>query len=402
MPYAATLRVPVEKQHTCAACGCVFRYAVPKTVSAGGMSQAQAAANLQKVVHQQMQTWQNNPASVGEKHPCPGCGLIQPEMVGWAKISHAVATGVVFVGLLIFGAAGSEWKETGSPSLRGLAVAGLVLLAGVAGAHLFTLFGSPNLNRQANREQARQEVAEGKLTLVRAGDPAHAARTPPRVTGANVVPLALVILAPLVCAGALVVRAGRPVPPVNPDLRPAVVSPGESCNCFVPDLRVEGVGPWRGQPTVRVLNAKAVGAPEKLDAVGSSEQWTTEVKVYTMRGDRPHNHQLRPTIRLAIPQDPALAGQTLQLQVSMNMTYAVLRGSDQSSNQTSTVTSTFPVHIASPESLRGGSAYQFGLFAGVALSLLGGGWLALLALHGPKAAVPSEVCFPEPAAGFAS
>jgi hypothetical protein len=384
MSYTAQLRIPVEKQHTCAACGCVFRYQVRKNVAAGGLSQAQAAANLDACVRHQVEAWRKNPGSVAERHPCPGCGLIQPEMVRWGIVSHAAAAGVTFFSLLLLGAASGEWKETGSPSLRGLAVTGLVLLSGLAGLHLFTVFRSPNRDRAANREQARREVAAEVLVLVRPGDPAAADRTPPALTGKKVVPVALVVLTPLLCLVGIVARGGKPAPPVNPILRPAVVEPGESCNCFVPNLRVEGVGPWRGQPTVQILNAKEVGAPDKLEATGSNDPLGSEVKVYTMRGDRPNNHVLSPTIRLSLPKDPALAGKTLQLQVTMNMTYAVLKGSDQFITQTANVSSTFPVHIAPAESLRGGPVYLFGLVVGGIASCLGGLWLTLLALNGPK------------------
>jgi hypothetical protein len=266
--------------------------------------------------------------------------------------------------------------------------------------HLFTLFSGPNRNRQANREQAQQEVATGVLTVVSPGDPAAADRVPPRLTGANLIPTALVILAPLACVVALVDQANKPEPPVNAYLRPAIVSPGETSGCVIPNLRVEGLGPWRGQPTVRALNAKEVGAPEKLDARGNEEQWGSEVSVWLRRFERPADQPLCPMIRLSFPNNPALAGKTLQLQVSMNMTYAVLKGRDNFENKSASVTSTFPVTLATPESLKGGPVFLFALGAGCVASALGGLWLCLLVTRGPKEG--SDTFFHEPATGFPS
>jgi hypothetical protein len=133
MSHIANLRLPLDKQHTCAACGCVFRYTVHKTVAATGMTQARAEANLQALARQQVQGWQADPASLVETHPCPSCGLIQPEMVGWTRISHAIACGLAVVYLLFFAASNGEWKESASPTLSELALVGVGLFAVLAG-----------------------------------------------------------------------------------------------------------------------------------------------------------------------------------------------------------------------------------------------------------------------------
>lgn len=397
MSFTAQIQVPLEKQHTCVNCGCVFAYTVTRSIVAHGMSPAQAAANLPGCVKQQMNIWKLNPSGSVEKHPCPECGAIQPEMVHWRMIAHAVAAGVAFFSLLLLGAASGEWKETGSPSLRALAVTGLVLLGVLAAAHVVTLLWGSDRDRQANKEQARREMSFGKLAVVQPGRPEGERHQPRALTAGNLVPLALVVLAPLACAAGIVAHAGSPGPAVNPDLRPAVVSPGTVCNCFVPDLKLEGLGPWQGQPAVRVLNAKAVGAPEKLDAQGSNEPLGTEVKVYTMRGERPNNHRLRPTIRLTIPADASLAGEDLDLQVSMNMTYAFLNGPERFTTRTANVTSKFTVHVASAESLQQAPAFLVGLIAGGFASCLSGLWLVALA-RGPKGA-SSQLLIPALAEG---
>jgi hypothetical protein len=399
MSCIANLRVPIEKQHTCAACGCVFRYLMQKNVIACGTTQRQAQANLPGCVRQQMAIWQQDPESLAEKHPCPDCGLVQPGMVSSALVSHASAAGFAFICLLFLLATQEAWKESGI-SLPTLAVVGIVLLGGMAAFHLFTLFSGPNRNRQANREQAQQEVATGVLTVVSPGDQAAADRVPPRLTAANLIPTALVILAPLACGVALVVQAEKPEPASNAYLRPAVVSPGETCGCVIPNLNVQGLGHWRGQPTVRVLNAKEVGAPEKLDARGNEEQWGSEVSVWLRRFERPADQPLCPMIRLSLPNNPALAGKTLQLQVSMKMTYAVLKGRDTFENKTASITSTFPVTLATPESLQGGPVFLFALAAGCVASALGGLWLGMLVPRGSREG--SETFFHEPATGFPS
>jgi hypothetical protein len=235
------------------------------------------------------------------------------------------------------------------------------------------------------------------MTVIQPGDPAARDRIPPRLSFAQLLPLALVVLAPGACLDALLDQAGKPTPPVNPGLRPMIVVPGDSCNCFLPDIRVEGVGLWRGQPTVRVLNAREVGAPEKIDALGNNDPFGAEVTVHTHRFENPTNHPFSPLIRINLPKDPALGGKTLRLQVTMNMTYAVLKGRDQFIPQSANVSTTFPVQIAGPETLHGVPVYLFGIIAGGAASALGGIWFVLLALKGPKGTAAGEVFLSETA-----
>jgi hypothetical protein len=398
MPAIPQLRIPLEKQHTCVACGCVFRHPMEKQVAGTAGAQLLALFNPEKQLQREMQEWQSHPQRVVAKHPCPGCGLIQPGMALWSRVGHPAAFLVAFFATLLIAGLSLSPARGGA-----LAWAGVVVFAAVAAVHAVTAFCNPNRNRLANLVRAKQELAAGTLKLVRLGAPGDAAPAPANVTAWHLAALLLVVPAPLAFFYPLFYEAGRPAPPANTHLKPEVVNPGDEVSYSLKGLRVQGVGPWRGVPTVRVLNAREVGAPEKLAAQGSNERWGSEVKVYAPTGTAPlSNGTLAPTICFTLPNDQALAGKTLQLGVNMHMTYAVLQGKYNFRNETASVSDTLSVQLAAPGYSQGlQEAFMPGV-ACAAVSCVGGLLLSLLAYGSHMKAAPppgEEVLFPEPAAG---
>jgi hypothetical protein len=394
MSYRARIQIPVDKQHACATCRCVFRYTAQVTICGVGSRQEAAMANLQRTVPRHLEQLRQNPDLVVEKHPCPGCGHYPPEMnlqTRWFHVGLLLATCIL--SLAAFGAA----ADTGPKrvSLIGLAWFDIVAFAVVAAGHLIAVCIDPNRDPPANQRRALREVSAGAVQVVTPGKPV-APHAPANLSVGQLTALLLVLMAPLSFFSALSYRAFGPGIYDNPGcIRPEVLGPGEEFSCLLPGLDVQGVGQWRGRPTVRVLNAKETGI-YTIAARGNDQVWGDELKVYTPRGSRVQNSTLTPLVYLKLPDDPNLGGQELHLQVNMNMTYAVLVDFGQFVDCTTPVTSRFPVRVAPPGYADGlHSAYLVGL-VGAAFSLVGGLGLTVASVRWKGQ--PSQIFLPQPEA----
>ena len=344
---------PIERQHTCVACGGVFRYPM---------------ANVPAF-------WASDPERARETHPCPSCGAIQPGMVPWAAVAHMIGLLVTFLAGLVLTGLSLQPLHHGP-----LAWVGIVLFTAVALTHVLATFYNPNGDLSENRERARREVAEGRLQLLEPGTPNPAAV--PRPWGLwHLLALVLILPAPLAFLYPLSFVSAQPEPPTNPHMEPAVVTTGDEVRCILQNARVAGVGPWRGQPTVRVLNAREIGAPETLKARGSNEQWGNEVKVYRPRGSGPlSNSRLTPIIHFTLPEQESLGGKELRLEVTMPMAYVVLQGRNSFSTSSTTLAERLSVKLAPVGYAQGlKETYLIAMAVAVGLALLGGVPLTVLA-----------------------
>ena len=73
--YTATLKVNCRKEHTCVGCGDVYSYALDRDVGASSTESAEAAQKMAKEKAAQIMQ------KAVDLHPCPTCGLYQPDMV---------------------------------------------------------------------------------------------------------------------------------------------------------------------------------------------------------------------------------------------------------------------------------------------------------------------------------
>ncbi len=349
----------IEKQHTCIACGCVFRYRIDPTSTVGGMTRMD-----RKMV---------------ANHPCPTCGRYQPEMVMWSKVWHPLTAFFTLFALLIILCLATAKSGPAHSTLAQVSVALFTLIALV---HLGTALADPNADRNDNLERAQLEVARRKLELVSAGHPDRPARLPRNFTFWHVPALLLVLAGPVAFCYPICYPAPVAEVPTNPELDPSVVSPGDEVKYTFTKLRLEAINGdvWRGKPTVRVQNAAELGLPETLEAEGNDRQWTTKLTV--PRGSR--NSQFRPWVRIRIPKSAKLEGKTLRLAITMPVTYAVMRGMDWTFKSTfedmhTTVRETVVVKLAQESSLAAAREVFLVGIAGGGLSFLGGLWLMCLA-----------------------
>jgi hypothetical protein len=373
MPSTARFPARLELQHTCAACGCVFRYPVPAALS----GVPPFAADPHELARRRRDHVRRNLLMAVRAHPCPHCGFVQRDMTAWTMLGHLLGFLIGFFALLAL-AGLSTALEGGLPSLGTLTWAGLVAFTVVAVIHLASGLLSFNTDPEANRARARQEAAAGKVRLVKPGKPLDEVSYPRHVTAAKVVPLALAAAAPAAFLYPLLHPGNRVPVPTNPRLHPAIVCPGAEVKYRLTGLSEQGIGIYRGQPVVRVLNARELGCPGQLTATGSDEKWDDTLEV-----DREcRNSPMEPEIAFTVPPDDALAGTTLRLEVTMDMTYAVLNygmaGSMGFSNGRATVSNTLEVKVAPlaySRDLRGALQTALG---GAAVSVLAGLCLCLL------------------------
>src|SRR5271155_4519853 len=83
------------KQHTCCVCGCVFRYQMERSAQ-GTLLESSEEAVKRKL------------AKEVDVHPCPTCGLIQPDMVAQGRtLWHGIITCVCIIAFLLLTILGS-------------------------------------------------------------------------------------------------------------------------------------------------------------------------------------------------------------------------------------------------------------------------------------------------------
>ncbi|MFO0881670.1 MAG: hypothetical protein U0840_30600 [Gemmataceae bacterium] len=353
----------IHKQHTCVVCGCVFGYAF-------------AEGDWRTP----LMTQTFRPRDSIRLHPCPDCGHYQPEMAMWFKVGHPLLALLALVASL--GLAGLMFTNGGVNAILAAQIGtGLFFALGLF--HMLIALHDPNGDMAANRETARAQLASGDLTRIRPGS--RDSRQPmPRHLGWLHGPGFLLLFAAPGCFVAAILQLAD-LPPLasHPQLTPSILSPGDRVEFVVPN-QLQGItgAMWRGTPTVRVQNARALGIDETLVATGSQQQWGDKFQTKSYSGNAP----LKPRISFELPRNEKLAGQTLYLAITLPLTYPVSGSSSAApfltnyfQNETATLHATLEVRLADPKVVQANQqAGRLGL-AGMAGSTLGAFWLTGLA-----------------------
>jgi hypothetical protein len=381
--YTATVKARCWKQHTCCACGCIYRYKFERSgvgqsgvrdFARDGAENALRAA-LQRDV---------------DLHPCPTCGLMQPDMVARTKVPWHAGVTLALVALLPCALLPAFWQ--------GLTfhAAGL-LCAAAAGAgtllHLAVAVYNPNWNRDANRQRVKDQIERHRVEMVERGSMTDVRPPPRNLTWKHAVTLAAVVVGAVAFLAPELVRRKADLP-VNPTLTPFVVAPGDEVRFDFPkDHDIRSVDArWRAVATAKVLNADEAGAPAELHAGSSTDSWDEDFLA------REGSERARPDLyaRVQLPDDDSLAGKTVRLRVALEVTYPSISGRsgfrETFQNQGAPVSREFTVHVAAAEDKQDyEAAWSTGVLVGLVGTLGGGGLLVWLARGLRRRARPTEL-----------
>ncbi len=376
--YTAKIQARCWKQHTCSACGCVYRYQMERAGMgcAGGdlLAREMAERNLAKAMRDGV-----------ESRPCPTCGLVQPDMVTRDTLrqqTYLVYGSLAALLFLVLPATGIMYVTTGATLAACVAVAAAL-------AHLWILVQNPNADRAANVKEAQAAVARDRIRVVKPGATEDLFALPCGLTGRHWLALAALAASALLFLLPVFVCSMEDLP-VNPAVAPYVIGPGDEVTVYFRNGRVQSVkGYWRGSPEAALLNAGQLGVENRLAASSSTSEWG--YKIYSKYSALSQSSQLYAKVRL--PRARALGGQTVQLSVSMTVTYpVVMEGGKTFRNDLTQVSEVFPIKLAAAEAVEAyRTAWVMGGILGLIALVGGGALLVWLGVRLKALALRSEV-----------
>lgn len=381
--YTQTVEVSVWKEHTCAACGQVYRYLFKRSMKGEGKSPEAAEAAAEKAVVRALEY-------EVDQQPCPGCGLFQPDMIAAQRSRRHWWTfwaGVPVYGLLLI----LVLADAMTYGTAGLLAA--VTAAALTAAHVVIGLQNTNRDLEANRKLARRRVKDGDIWVPEdTSEPEESAE--PLGTGigpghyvcyALLAASVLAFLLPVVLRTALGMRS-------NAGWYPEVAGPGDSAYVYFPEKISSIKGMWSGSPQVTVVNAGELGGPVAVTATSKNSSWGNTITAKS----REKNSSSTLWARVQFPADPRLAGKTLQLQITMNVQYPAIMGARQWAPQSKTASHRATIEMSSPGA---GTKYKMGFWlgfiGGCGLLFLGGGLLPVFSNAFRHKALPTTIHVPE-------
>jgi hypothetical protein len=378
--YTSTIQLRCWKQHTCVGCGGGYLYELIRTIKGSASSADAARANAQKNVQKAL-------ASDTDLHPCPTCGLHQPDMIGqrrarlhWAMFWCALAAAVL---VLILVATHTIQFYVASYVMA-------LVCAAAAVATLATERWNPNRDVAANRLRSADLVSRGVLRH-QPGQPVpdreldqHAR---PGAGALQVVSLLLVAIAVMAALIPDVARMGLGWP-ANADAFPPVVGPGDEARIYMNDSISSVKGYWRGDPQV-VLKDGDRRLPAK--ATTNSNNWGGTI--YAKSSEK--STSSKPWVALTVPSEPKLAGKTVGCDIDLAVEYPASAGGSSFRTTSSKMHRSVSLALAPANA---GDAYTAlwwtGTVAGVVLVLLAGLLLVGAARAFQRRARPTQVFSP--------
>lgn len=306
--YTAKLKITFQKQHTCVGCQSEFRYQLDRQVAGTGGSKEAAESNLQTAISKSL-------ANDVDRHACPHCGMLQPDMIANVRSSRALTGAwigaiVVAVGLFI---ALPHWVTLSTSAMIsaiGMAILMLVWLSSV--------FFNPNSNMTRGQSASAEKVAAGTVQLVTQGnsqDSVDDFSSPSSGQWFTV----------LLGATSLVLVASPMVLPSimgwkTNDCYPPVVGPGDTTTIYF-DRQIRSLkGYWNGW----VQAAATVEGEETIVPMQAETKNSTWGN--TISGKSVSNNSNTMYVKVAVPPDEAIAGKTLNLELKVQANYPLAEG----------------------------------------------------------------------------
>jgi hypothetical protein len=328
--YTSTIQLRCWKQHTCVACGGGYLYELIRTIQGSAGTADGARANAQKNVQKALER-------DTDLHPCPTCGLHQPDMIAQRRsrrhwIAFWVALLAAVVLLILVG--------THTVQFHVATWLCAVLCGAVVVASILTERWNPNRDLAQNRLRAADLVSRGVVqhrpVAPPPGDPAAATyRAPapgaapadkdleqharPSPTGLQIMALALGALA---VGAAIVPDVARGIGgwPANGDAYPPVIGPGDVARIYMNDKISSVKGYWRGDAKVAIKDGD-----RRIPAKGKANDNNWGGTIYAKSSEK--DNSSTPWVAVTIPSDAKLAGKTVGCEIDLDVQYPAASGS---------------------------------------------------------------------------
>lgn len=312
--YKSTIEINVWKEHACIGCGSRFRYLFKRKKTGQGRSQEAASVAARNAVISALE-------NEVDMHPCPGCGLYQPDMVGSRRATRhwwtlAVAWAALLLGLILM------LTDVVPANTVALAAAAACALLGLV--HLLIDANNPNRSLERNQQAAEQKVERGDLWVPPGSKADPEAEMP--VFGWSTAHTVAYVLFGLGLLALLSPELLRTLHgwPANPQWYPQVAGPGDQPYTYFPDKITSVKGYWRGLGKAQVVNAAEVGLPASdLRLETKQDNWGQSISIGSKESKTSTNTLW---LRVLLPIDPQLEGKTLKLHMVLNVVYPELKG----------------------------------------------------------------------------
>ncbi|MFL5329436.1 MAG: hypothetical protein ACJ8C4_11025 [Gemmataceae bacterium] len=310
--YKSTIEVRCWKQHTCIGCGGAFAYLFTRKVT-GQANTAEAATKAAQA------SAVNAMNAEVDMHPCPSCGLIQPDMVGARR---ARCHRWVFWSMLVVASGLLILYLTDVVSVNVLAWSAGAAFALAAIIQWLAELQNLNRNPGANYEAALQKVERRVLHVRQPGttDTPAPELCERRWSSTHWLALISLIAAALIAPSAEWLRMSHGWP-LNSGWFPPVAGPGDSAYTYFPDGISSVKGYWSANSTVQATRPD--GGPRfNVTSTTNKSSWGSSISLKSSEKDS--NSRLWAGVTL--PNDPGLEGKTLNLQMDLNVTYPKIAG----------------------------------------------------------------------------
>ena len=373
--YTSTIEINCRKEHTCVGCGAIYSYPFKRKIVGSAPSAERARINCQNNVTKAL-------ANDVDQHPCPTCGVYQPDMIGQKRRKRHLW--IFWLGIITFIVLMSVRLGNGLQSNQTTDYLAIVCGALLA-AHAIVEM-SPNKNLDSNASVSMQRVTEGKILLV----PGHAenltdeAVNPIRSTGHR-------LAIPMIFAGAVLVLLPELARqqnhwPLNQECYPPVVGAGDMTRIYMRDQITSIKSYWRGKPAV-ILTPKG---EKSITATATANQndWGNSISFKSEE----KRSQSTPWAEVQMPSQD-LTGKTVDCSIELAVEYPQL-DSDGSEFRTAhqMMNRDVSIQMAPPHA---GARYQTwwwqGTTAGAGLSVVAGIVLVKAAGRLQRRAKPTRV-----------
>lgn len=308
--YTSTIQVRCWKNHKCVGCDGSYAYEFARKVTGTGNTEEKASVAANKAAQRAIE-------QDTDLHPCPTCGLFQPDMIGQRRAQKAWL--VFWLALVAFGTS-LILGGTDVVQLNTLTWVMAVIAGGAALVLWKTSLWNPNSNVSANITRATADVASGKI-MHYAGDASLAVKhlaSPPK-SSFQMLSLVLAAAAAIAAAAPELVRSSRGWP-ANAEAYPPVVGPGDTTRIYMKE-KIESIKSyWRGKAGVKILEGS-----RSFSATTKTNQNDWGMTIHAKSSEK--NSNSTPWVRVTVPDEASLAGRAVKCDIKLAVEYPHMQGS---------------------------------------------------------------------------